>query len=59
MEMVAFVGPSYQLDHRQGGVQRTINMVPVPEEPGNERTAWVFKDAAGLEEWSPPPVVMP
>lgn len=45
---IAFIGPSYHLESRPSGVQRTINMVPVPEEPGNERTAWVFKDVPGL-----------
>lgn len=53
-----FIGPSYHLESRPSGVQRTINMVPVPEEPGNERTAWVFKDVPGLvvfNEPAPPP----
>lgn len=59
MELIPFVAGSYDLDTRQSGVQRTINMVPVPEEPGNERTAWVFKDAAGLEEWSEDPGIVP
>jgi hypothetical protein len=45
---IPFVGPSYQLTSRPASVQRTINMIPVPQEPGNERTAWVFKDAPGL-----------
>jgi hypothetical protein len=43
-----FVGPSYQLDSRPASVQRTVNLVPVPQEPGNERTSWVFMDAPGL-----------
>lgn len=42
------VGPSYNLDSRAASVQRTINMVPVPLEPGNERAGWVFKDVPGL-----------
>lgn len=51
-----FVGPSYHLESRPSGVQRTINMVPVPEEPGNERTAWVFKDVPGLVAVIAPPI---
>lgn len=51
------VGPSYNLDSRAASVQRTINMVPVPLEPGNERAGWVFKDVPGLvsavSEWVP------
>jgi hypothetical protein len=43
-----FVGPSYNLDSRPASVQRTVNLIPVPQEPGNERTSWVFKDAPGL-----------
>jgi hypothetical protein len=46
---IAFVGPSYNLRRRQASVQRTVNLVPVPQEPGNERTKWVFKDAPGLQ----------
>ena len=46
--LVPFVGPSYNLSKRQQSVQRTVNMIPVPQEPGNERTAWVFKDVPGL-----------
>jgi hypothetical protein len=45
---IPFVGPSYNLESRPASVQRTINLVPVPQEPGNERTAWVFKDVPGL-----------
>lgn len=45
---IPFISGSYNLESRPSGVQRTINMVPVPEEPGNERTAWVFKDVPGL-----------
>lgn len=43
-----FIGPSYPLASRPASVQRTVNMIPVPLEPGNERTGWVFKDVAGL-----------
>lgn len=55
------IGPSYNLESRPASVQRTINMVPVPLEAGNERTAFVFKDVPGLvsavSEWDtePPP----
>lgn len=42
------IGPSYNLESRPASVQRTINMVPVPLEPGNERSPWVFKDVPGL-----------
>jgi hypothetical protein len=49
------IGPSYNLDDRSASVQRTINMMPVPVEPGNERAGWVFRDAPGLvsavSEW--------
>lgn len=31
-------------------------MFPIPVEPGNDRTAWVFKDAPGLEAWSTEPL---
>lgn len=44
-----FIGPSYNLLDRQASVQRTVNMVPVPLEPGNERTGWEFEDVPGLE----------
>ena len=56
---IPFVGPSYDLLTRQSGVQRTINLIPVQQEPGNERTAWVFEDAPGLEAWSPADVESP
>jgi uncharacterized repeat protein (TIGR01451 family) len=46
-----FIGPSYDLDSRPHSVQRTVNMMPVPLEPGNERTGWVFKDVPGLTEF--------
>ena len=45
---IPFVGPSYNLDSRAASVQRTVNLIPIPQEPGNERTAWVFKDIPGL-----------
>lgn len=48
MADVPLVGPSYNLDSRPASVQRTINLVPVPQEPGNERTAWVLQDVPGL-----------
>jgi hypothetical protein len=56
---IPFVGPSYDLLTRPSGVQRTINLVPVAQEPGNERVAWVFEDAPGLEAWSTDPGVDP
>lgn len=43
-----FIGGSYNLDSRPASVQRTINLVPVPLEPGNERAPWVLKDVPGL-----------
>jgi hypothetical protein len=53
------IGPSYNLESRPASVQRTVNMVPVPLEAGNERTAFVFKDVPGLvsavTEWSGEP----
>jgi len=52
MAQLPFVGPSYNLESRPSGVQRTVNLVPVPQEPGNERTAWVFKDVPGLVEFA-------
>ena len=57
MAKVPFVGRSYNLRSRPASVQRTVNLIPVPVEPGNERTPWVFKDAPGLVEFSvaPPP----
>jgi hypothetical protein len=48
MAQIPFVGPSYNLRKRPQSVQRSINLVPVPQEPGNERTRWVFKDVPGL-----------
>jgi hypothetical protein len=54
MRQIRFVGPSYNLRRRSASVQRTVNMAPVPVEPGNERSAWVFKDVPGLELfWEP------
>lgn len=50
------IGPSYQLESREASVQRTVNMVPVPLEPGNERSPWAFRDVPGLvqgvSEWA-------
>lgn len=43
-----FLGPTYSLQSRPASVQRSINLMPIPVEPGNERTAWVFKDVPGL-----------
>jgi hypothetical protein len=43
-----FIGPSYNLESRPASVQRTINLIPVPLEPGNERAPWVLKDVPGL-----------
>ncbi len=48
MGPLSLAGPSYNLDSRPASVQRTINMMPVPLEPGNERTGWVLKDVPGL-----------
>lgn len=49
-----FIGPSYDLPTRPSGVQRTVNMFPIPVETGNQNTRWEFKDAPGLEAWSLP-----
>jgi hypothetical protein len=53
-----FIGPSYNLESRPASVQRTVNLVPVPLEPGNERSGWVFRDVPGLvegvSEWDGP-----
>ncbi len=46
--LLPFIGPSYNLANRRHSVQRTINMVPVPLEPGNERSPWALKDVPGL-----------
>src|SRR6476469_6365960 len=45
---VPFVGQSYQLRSRTADLQRTVNMIPLPLEPGNERSVWRFKDIPGL-----------
>lgn len=55
MALASFVGPSYNLDSRPASVQRTVNMMPVPIEPGNERAGWVLKDVPGLVTFEPPP----
>lgn len=52
-----FIGPTYQLPSRPASVQRTVNMLVYPMEPGNERTRWAFEDAPGLEVFNEPPVV--
>lgn len=44
-----FIGPSYNLPRRMASIQRTVNLIPVPLEAGNERTTWVFRDVPGLE----------
>lgn len=36
------------LRSRNADVQRTIGMVPLPMEPGNERAGWRFEDIPGL-----------
>lgn len=59
MRSVPLVGPSYNLESRPASVQRTINMMPVPLEPGNERTAWVLKDVPGLTLFEAPPPTDP
>lgn len=46
--MIPFVGPSYNLRSRKADVQRSINLIPLPIEPGNTKAGWVFKDAPGL-----------
>ncbi len=43
-----FLGPTYNLTSRPASTQRTVNLMPVPLEPGNERAGWVFKDVPGL-----------
>jgi hypothetical protein len=57
----SFIGPSYQLESRPASVQRTVNLVPVPLEPGNERSGWVFRDVPGLvsatSEWEQEPQI--
>jgi hypothetical protein len=57
------IGPSYSLESRPASVQRTVNMIPVPLEPGNERAGFVFKDVPGLVDavsaWEPSPEAAP
>lgn len=45
---VPFVGPSYQLRSRNADLQRSVGLIPVPLEPGNERSVWRFEDVPGL-----------
>lgn len=45
---VPFIGPSYNLDSRAASTQRTVNMYPVPVEPGNETAGVTLKDIPGL-----------
>lgn len=59
MGPLQLIGPSYNLDSRPASVQRTVNMMPVPLEPGNERTAWVLQDVPGLSILEEPPLVYP
>ena len=56
MTLVPLIGPSYNLDSRPASVQRTVNLMPVPLEPGNERAGWVLKDVPGLVEFEEPPL---
>lgn len=37
-------------------MQRTVGLIPVPQETGNERVSWVFKDVPGLTVFNTPPV---
>jgi hypothetical protein len=48
MPLLPLTGPTYDLLSRPASVQRTVNLIPVPLEPGNERTGWVLKDVPGL-----------
>lgn len=43
-----FVAGSYQLRSGNADKQRSINLQPVPLEPGNERSVWRFEDVPGL-----------
>lgn len=52
--MVNLTGPSYDLDSRPASVQRTVNMMPVPIEPGNERAGWFLRDVPGLDAFGTP-----
>jgi len=45
---VPFVYGSYSLRSRTADLQRTVGMIPMPLEPANERSLWVFKDVPGL-----------
>lgn len=45
---IPFIGPSYQLRSRNADLQRAVNLIPVPLEPGNERSVWRFEDVPGL-----------
>lgn len=45
---VPFVGGSYALRTVNADQQRSVNVVPVPMEPGNERAGWRFEDVPGL-----------
>jgi hypothetical protein len=51
MPLLPLTGPSYDLLSRPASVQRTVNLMPVPIEPGNERVGWVLKDVPGLTEF--------
>lgn len=51
MQHIPFVGPSYNLN-RPASIQRSIGMMPVPVEPGNERSPWAFKDVPGLVQFA-------
>jgi hypothetical protein len=48
--MLAFVGPSYQLDTgtRKAGIQRAIGLYLSKAEPGNQKAEWFLKDQPGL-----------
>lgn len=43
-----FIGPTYPLKAKSTSIARTINMMPVRQDPGNDRSTWVFKDVPGL-----------
>lgn len=47
-----FIGPSYALDSRTHGVQRTVNLIPVQLESGTERTQWAYQDLPGLTQFA-------
>lgn len=48
---LSLIGPSYQVN-RAADQQRTVNLIPTPLEPGNERTGWIFRDVGGLRVFS-------